>query len=68
MSSIGLEFLQIQDTVHELFLGVLDPVERCQVLPIEVGAVFLFAEGRSRLEHLNYGEYDGVWRRHYTVK
>jgi len=35
-----LEFLQVQDTVHEFILGMLDPIQNAEVRAIECDPIF----------------------------
>jgi len=57
---LRLEFLQIENPVHKFLLGVLDPVQGCEILAIKVGAVFFLAKGRPGFEHFNHGAHDRV--------
>jgi hypothetical protein len=62
MLEFGLQFLQIQDAVHELFLRMLNPVQGFQICAVKICSVFLFTESSPRFEHIYDGEDNGIQR------
>ena len=56
----ALQLLKVEDTIHELLLGMLDPLKIGQVCAIQIVAILCLASLGTGQERLNDGTDNGI--------